>query len=87
MKKAQSISLNTIIVAAIALMVLVIVAIIFMARMGWFTHNSNNCRQYNGNCDMGLRCEEGYRQHPVGICYDGSEVDRSNICCVRDIAT
>lgn len=85
-KKAQGISLNTIIIAAIALLVLVIVSLIFMARMGWFGQKSNDCAQYHGECDQGSRCEKGYTQHAIGVCYDsdGSR-DFANVCCVKDI--
>jgi hypothetical protein len=87
-KRAQGISINTIIIAAIALLVLVIVSVIFMGRMGWFAKNSNDCIKITGgkgSCDMGTRCETGYTMHPMGICYDGNEVDQYNICCYKGI--
>jgi len=86
MKKAQGISLNTIIIAAIALLVLVILAIIFMVRMGVFSQNSNDCKQYQGDCSQGLRCEREYEPHPLGLCYDSNERDYSNTCCVRAVS-
>ncbi len=86
LKKAQGISMNTIIIAAIALLVLVIVSVIFMSRMGWFAQNSNDCRKFNGDCTQGTTCEKGYSPHPIGICYDGTDVDRYNACCVKQIS-
>jgi hypothetical protein len=88
-KRAQGISMNTIIIAAIALLVLVIVSVIFMSRMGWFTKNANDCNKLTagkGECDHGSTCERGYMPHPSGgLCYDGNEIDQYNICCVRSI--
>ena len=83
MKKAQGISLNTVIIAAIALLVLVIVAFIFMGGMGKFTKNKSDCAQYSGSCDYGLTCPSGWTRHPTAVCYYGNEVDNSNACCVR----
>ena len=51
MRKGQSISINTIIVAAIALAVLVVLFAIFTGRMGGFTQGlqqTDNCKQ---KCD------------------------------------
>jgi hypothetical protein len=85
-KKAQGISMNTIIIAAIALLVLVIVSVIFMSRMGWFAQNSNDCKKFGGDCTQGTTCQQGYSQHPIGICYNGNEVDRYDVCCVKQIS-
>jgi len=84
-KKAQGISINTIIVAAIALLVLVILSVIFMIRMGVWSVASNDCGKFQGSCDYGRSCPSGMIQHPTAACYDGNEIDRSNVCCVRDI--
>jgi hypothetical protein len=81
-KRAQGISLNTIIIAAIALLVLVIVSVIFMGRMGLFTRNSNDCLRQDGKC-MDRACEEGYIQHPSAVCYTGGEPDEYQVCCVK----
>ncbi len=45
MKKAQGISINTIIIAAIALIVLVILIAIFTGRMGIFGQGLDNAQQ------------------------------------------
>ena len=50
MKKAQGISLNVIIIAAIALLVLVILSVIFMGRMGTFGTQTNDCENKGGSC-------------------------------------
>ena len=85
-KRAQGISINTIIIAAIALLVLVILSVIFMGRMGWFSQKSNDCLALtgaSGDCDRGTSCGAGYTQHPSGVCYDGKEIDRYNVCCIK----
>jgi flagellar basal body-associated protein FliL len=46
-KKAQGMSMNVIIIAALALLVLVILAIIFIGRMGSTTRGVDQCK---GNC-------------------------------------
>lgn len=83
MKRAQSISINTIIVAAIALLVLVIISVIFMQRMGWFGRKSNDCKNFEPKgCDYGPNCPSGYIKSPDKYCYSGDEVDPNTACCI-----
>jgi hypothetical protein len=83
MKRGQSISINTIIVAAIALLVLVIVSVIFMTRMGWFNKKANDCKNFQVNgCDYGRTCPQGFIMDPTKVCYTGNDIDTSNVCCV-----
>ena len=49
-KKAQGISINIVIVAAVALLVLVILSVIFMGRMGTFSATSKDCVAQGGKC-------------------------------------
>jgi hypothetical protein len=49
-KKAQGLSLNTIIIAALVLLVLVVLAIIFGTRAKFFTGQTNNCQAKGGEC-------------------------------------
>ena len=58
MKKAHGISLNVIIIAAVALLVLVILSVIFMGRMGTFGTESNDCENKGGMCLD--ECDEAY---------------------------
>ncbi|MBN2457976.1 hypothetical protein JXB31_02485 [Candidatus Woesearchaeota archaeon] len=82
-KRAQNLSLNVIIVAAIALLVLVIVSVIFMARMGIFTKSSNDCTKQNGVC-MDRVCDDGYTMHPSAVCYGSdNKQDPYMVCCVE----
>ena len=60
MKKAQGISMNVIIIAAIALLVLVVLAIIFMGRMGLWGEQTTACENKGGMCydTAGTTCDE-----------------------------
>ena len=49
-KKAQGISINVIIIAAIALLVLVIISIIFIGRMGKTREEMDKCQTNGGTC-------------------------------------
>ena len=49
-KKAQGLSLNVIIIAAIALIVLVVLVMIFTGRMGGFTGTIAMCSNQGGEC-------------------------------------
>jgi hypothetical protein len=49
-KKAQSISINTIIVAAIALVVMVLVVMIFTQNITKFRNSSGRCESNGGTC-------------------------------------
>jgi hypothetical protein len=50
MKKAQGLSVNVIIVAALALIVLVILGVVFMGRMGLFGGQVSDCEANGGQC-------------------------------------
>ena len=49
-KKAQGISINSIIIAAIALLVLVVLAVMFIGRMGIFSATADTCESNGGVC-------------------------------------
>ncbi|MDO8642361.1 MAG: hypothetical protein Q7R76_02085 [Candidatus Woesearchaeota archaeon] len=49
MKKAQGISLNAIIIAILALLVLVVLAMIFTGKIGGFTKETKNCATLGNN--------------------------------------
>jgi len=52
-KKAQGLSMNVIIIAAIALIVLVVLIMIFTGRMGLFTGGIKTCPSMGGFCVAG----------------------------------
>jgi len=55
-KKGQGISMNVIIVAAIALLVLVVLSIIFLGRTGDFGKGVADCENKGGQCESGGDC-------------------------------
>ena len=80
-KKAQGISINVIIVAVIALLVLVLLSLIFTGKMAQITKAMNNCEDLEyAHCDN--PCPSGYTQDLTRKCYQGTEVDTANICCI-----
>lgn len=82
-KKAQGISLNVVIIAAIALLVLVILSVIFMGKMTVFTRDSNDCLKQRGVC-MDRECDRGYMEHPSAICYNrDGRPDEYMVCCTE----
>ena len=77
-KRGQGLSLNTIIIAAIALIVLVVLVMIFTGRMGAFTGGINKCVNQGGECVSNAATE----------CTDvgGTIITASNCpdnCCVK----
>jgi len=50
MKKGQGLSMSVIVMAAIALLVLVILAFIFMGRLGVFSKSVGECKTQSGIC-------------------------------------
>jgi len=80
-KKAQGISINVIIVAVIALLVLVLLSLIFTGKMAQITKGLNDCRELSyATCDN--PCPSGYTEDLTRKCYTGNEVDTSNVCCI-----
>ena len=70
-KKAQSISINTIIVAAIALAVLVVLFMIFTGRFKIF---SEGVKEASLNCDKACKAVGYLEGNKLGSCF-GSDVE------------
>ena len=83
-KKAQGLPMNTIVIAALVLVVLVVLIMIFTGSMGNFTGQSQKiCADYGGVCSANMQCEEGYL--PIGKtsdCKDRSHGSQGPYCCV-----
>jgi hypothetical protein len=78
-KKAQGMSINMIVVAAIALLVMVILIAIFSSQMGDFGEQKDNCIAQGGACtppQTDRRCASG----EVRI---NAECSGTDICCVK----
>jgi len=80
-KKAQGISLETIIVAIIVIVVLVILVLIFTGRMGNFVNTSNACTVRGGNCVSGTVCGDNQREVVGGIC-SKKDGEPAQVCCI-----
>ena len=86
-KKAQGLSLNAIIIAALALLVLVILAVIFMGRAGMFRRESGECGVMGGYCSR-TGCTGTYERQVGYDCdldgdnsvNEGQTID--GVCCV-----
>ena len=76
-KKAQGLSLNVIIIAAIALIVLVILAIIFIGRMSTTTKEIDKCAGVCVEDDAACIAMGTYYKPSTGVCPEDTPV-----CCV-----
>lgn len=77
MKKAQGLSMNVIIIAAIALIVLIVVILIFTGKIRTFSGESDSCTSRGGSCEMEceLDCEAPTRS-------DECTQLGKNVCCI-----
>ena len=84
MKKGQGLSLNTVIIAAIVLIVLVVLWAIFTGRMGTFSSTLKETTDPKA-------CPEGSSVQPVEGCdfpiYGNYEVPAGKVCCREAAAT
>ncbi len=82
-KRGQGISINVIIIAAIALLVLVILSVIFIGRVDLFSKRSADCGSYSGASICAPACGEGTAAdystpYPTLKCADEGER-----CCIK----
>jgi len=84
MKKAQGISMNVIVIAALALLVLVIVALITTGRLGIFSKEVSECKNQGGVCaDEGVECgtpDTNVENYPTE--YTGVSCGENRKCCL-----
>ncbi|MBI4452419.1 hypothetical protein HY637_03245 [Candidatus Woesearchaeota archaeon] len=82
-RKSQGLSVNTIIIAALALGVLIVLIVIFTGGIGKTSQNLGSCILKGGQCQLpGGKCPEGY---PIQIFVSG-ECEKSptkNLCCIK----
>ncbi len=83
-KKGQGLSLNVIIIAAIALIVLIVLVFILTGRMQIFGKGLNDCESKGGECDSRTNCKalKGNVEIPGTECGD---VDSTRVCCLKVI--
>ena len=78
--KAQGISINTIIIAAIALIVLVVLVAIFTGRLGIFSMGVQSCTDKGGTCASSCIA-------PDYATLRGTDCDKAGeVCCIPTIA-
>jgi hypothetical protein len=79
-KRGQGISINVVIVAAVALLVLVVLSVIFLGRFQIFGAKSVDCVQQGGQCfSGGCPAGQGLRAYTSWVC---SGTDAGKTCCV-----
>lgn len=83
-KKGVEISMNLIIIAAIGLLVLVVLSMIFLGRLGTFGQKSADCEVQGGKCaaecgnvDYGT---QGMKKNPLLTCEPVA--DEARLCCI-----
>lgn len=80
MAKGQGISINMIIVAAVALIVLVVLSVIFLGRFGIFSSKTVDCETQGGSCVVGA-CPAGQKDYVVWVC-PKTAAGASQACCI-----
>lgn len=80
-KKAQGISINVIIIAAIALLVLVVLSVIFLGKLNVFGEQTASCETQGGQCNVGI-CNPGQIKYPVWSC-DNTPAGAAQVCCIN----
>jgi len=81
-KKAQGLSLNTVVVAAMVILVLIVIAIIVIRYSSKFADNAGGCTNQGGKCVDSVTCGKGFFKRPdlSESCRTG-ETDKT-ICCM-----
>ena len=88
-KKAQGLSLNTVIIAAIVLIVLVVLVMVFTGRMGGFTsgisdQTEKTCKEAGGKDDNGCAPDKCPLQNRVIL---PVEMPDGKVCCKEPCST
>ena len=81
MKKAQGLPMNVIIIAALALLVLVIVAVIFAGWSKIFSEGTRECKNQGGKCfydPCGVGEAEDYSTE-----YSAAKCGEDQYCCLQ----
>src|SRR3989344_5773876 len=84
-KKSQGLSINTIVIAALALAVLVVLIIIFTRGIGKTSENLGSCVTKGGMCadTLSNKCSGDY-PIPIIVSGDcGNTKPTKNLCCIK----
>jgi hypothetical protein len=85
-KKGMELSVNIIIIAAIAMIVLIIIVALLVGKMNLFGNSSSTCENNGGSCvEKSPGCGD-YQKQQSGInyrCLDSKgAIDTGMVCCV-----
>lgn len=80
MAKGQGISINVIIIAAIALLVLVVLSVLFLGRVGIFGVKTIECAGQGGLCAID-QCSDGRIEYTAWTCPETAG-GATQICCI-----
>ena len=86
MKKAQGMPINTIIIVALALIVLIVLGYIFMGRVGLFGTGLSQCKGEGKFCSQDAKsCESaGAAANPMKNCNDDEDPEpEGSYCCIK----
>jgi hypothetical protein len=75
-KKAQGLSMNMIILAAIALIVLIVLVVIFYGKAKSFSASAEDCKQKGGDCQPKTQSCDGPNLGQMGCADD-------QFCCMK----
>ena len=81
-KRGQGISMNVIIIAAIALLVLVVLSVVFMGRMGTFSSGTAECNNQGGKCSDVACGTPGSDVATLSTPFDGAKCPSGQTCCI-----
>ena len=83
-RRSQGLSINVLIVAAIALIVLVVLAAMFTGRVKIFSEGLQSCRSQQGECESGISCPDNTALVTNAKCpeSDDDKNNNRNLCCV-----
>jgi len=83
-KKSQGLSVNTIIIAAIALIVLVVLIAIFTGRFGSFSENIQDCPSQGGDCTLSeAGCQTAVANGERMGLLRGTNCPTNTVCCIK----
>jgi len=82
-KSSEGLSISTIVIAALALTVLIVLMIIFTKNISTTNENLGGCTAKGGQCAKSFKdgCSEPY---PIPLIISGSECkSANNLCCLK----
>ena len=83
-KKAQGLSINTIIIAALALIVLIVVAAIFTGKFKSFSQTLEGCSTRQGKCKPGCSPDETIIRY--ARCPEPGDDEKAKTCCIQPLS-